>query len=187
MKLIGLTGLKRSGKDTMYNYIKEKINQDVISLAFAKPLKDICKIVFDLSEEQLYGNLKEEEDERYGITPRVIMQKVGTELFRNKFSEVFPELNYDKNIWIKTLENQLKKYKNTEKIIFITDVRFKNEYDLVKKHNGIIINIEREGLENKDSHISENELKNEEYDYKIKNENLEDYYKKIRELYNKIK
>ena len=186
MILIGLAGNKRAGKDTFYNYVKNNINQDVISFSFAKPVKDICNILFSLNDEQLYGNEKELVDERYNMSARTIMQRLGTELFRDKFSEVFPELNYGNKIWVKVLENKLKKYINTDQVIFITDVRFKEEFELIKKYNGINIKIVRGDLKSVDTHISENDLKGKNFDYTVENKTLNSYYKNINELYNNL-
>lgn len=44
MVLIGLTGKKRSGKDTTADYLVEKYGFSKMS--FSTPLKDICKILF---------------------------------------------------------------------------------------------------------------------------------------------
>jgi hypothetical protein len=186
MILIGLAGNKRSGKDTFYNYVKHNINQDVISFSFAKPVKDICNILFSLSDEQLYGHEKEVVDKRYGLSARTMMQRLGTELFRDKFSDVFPELNYGSKVWVKVLENKLKKYVNTDQVIFVTDVRFKDEMDLITKYNGINIKIVREGKKSTDTHSSENDLNDKTFDYTIENTTLNNYYKKIEELYNKL-
>ena len=50
-KLIGLLGRKQSGKDTLGNYLVDKYNYK--RYAFADPIKDILKIMFDLSDKQL--------------------------------------------------------------------------------------------------------------------------------------
>ena len=68
--IIGLLGKKRSGKDTSGNYLIEKYN--FVKYAFADPVKEICRILFDFSDEQLFGNKKEGVDFRWYLTPEML-------------------------------------------------------------------------------------------------------------------
>ena len=81
--LIGLTGYKGVGKDTVADYLCAKYG--FIRLSFAKPLKDALAIIFGFTDEQLNGSLKEVKDPYWQITPREAAQFVGTELFRIHF------------------------------------------------------------------------------------------------------
>ena len=56
MECIGLLGQKGSGKDTLADYLVN--NKGFVKYSFATPVKNISKILFNLSYEQLYGNLK---------------------------------------------------------------------------------------------------------------------------------
>jgi hypothetical protein len=48
----------------------------------------------------------------------------------------------NKNIWTEYLDNWIKVYKDRNIDIFlISDLRYKNEYDYIKKNNGIVIKI----------------------------------------------
>lgn len=60
MKLIGITGLAGSGKDTAAAYIESVCDRsyNIEYYSFAKPLKDLVKHVFGFSNEQLYGPSK---------------------------------------------------------------------------------------------------------------------------------
>lgn len=150
--LVGITGRKRSGKDTIGKYLAE--NYGFIQLAYADTLKEVCKIVFGLSDEQLYGNKeKETVDEYWKHTPREILQKVGTELFRNTLPK---ELNnIEKDIWIRSIEKTIMNYiKDGHNKFVITDVRFQNELDFIKNNNGIMIKVVRPFNTN-DRHASE--------------------------------
>jgi len=181
--IIGLLGKKGSGKDTVGNYISKNYNGQCES--FAKPLKDICKILFLFNDEQLYGNLKEELDNYWKITPRHAFQYIGTELIRNKIKELIP--NIGDNFWIKNMEKRLNDNDNdidndndNKKLIIITDVRFQNEVDFIKSKNGIVIKINRDNIIN-DEHSSEKNIdyiKN--YDYIIdNNDTFESLYLQI--------
>lgn len=90
-------------------------------------------------------------------TPRKVLQYVGTDIFRKHF---------DDEIWIKLLLNKMSFLKNS----IITDCRFKNERDRLRKNGGIIVLIKRPSLHTIDSHISEQDLGlDKEYDYVIYN------------------
>ena len=54
--IIGIYGKKRSGKDTIANFLCEKYG--FIKYGFGDPIKDIAKIMFGFTEEQLYGSKK---------------------------------------------------------------------------------------------------------------------------------
>jgi dephospho-CoA kinase len=156
MKIIGIIGNKGVGKDTLGEYLVSKYNYT--RYGFGDPVKNICKILFDLDEEQLYGNKKDIIDNRYGITPRIMFQRIGTDFGQYKLLELFPELRYKKipkNIWVNLFESYLEK--NREKKIVITDVRFIHEVKFLKKHSAILIKLDKDNIQ-QDSHISEKEL-----------------------------
>ena len=62
--IIGISGKKRSGKDTISDYLIQEYK--FIKYGFADPIKDIAKIIFGFTEEQLYGNEKDIIDLRWG-------------------------------------------------------------------------------------------------------------------------
>lgn len=172
IKLIGITGRKFNGKDTLGNIFVNNYNYKKISFACA--LKKACKCIFGFSDEQLYGDKKEEIDKYWNESPRVILQYVGTDLFRNQF---------EKNIWIKVIEKQiLNEWSVNENTCFvITDVRFSNEIDMIKKLGGIVFRIKRNNINNTlDNHDSENQIDKLIVDYEILNNGT------INELYEKI-
>lgn len=157
--LIGLTGHKRVGKSTLAKFIVE--NYNFKEFAFAEPLKQICKILFDLDDSQIYEN-KEEYDERWKTTPRNMLQIVGTELFRNELPKHLPQIH--ESMMVKLMSLNLDKHQN----IVISDIRFKDEEDFVKKNGGIIIKIIKKGCDG-DNHESE-KIDGIKYDYMINND-----------------
>ena len=108
-------------------------------------------------------------------TPRILLQQIGTDLFRNQLHP---------NTWVNaTFAN----YQNDNWII--TDMRFPNELEAVKKHNGITIRINRGLVERtgkmiqEPEHISETALDNAEFDYVIENDcTIDDLIEKVREI-----
>lgn len=180
-KLIGILGKKRSGKDTSGDYLVEKYNFK--KYAFADPIKEICRILFDFNEEQLYGEKKEAVDFRWYLTPRDAFQKIGTEFGQNDINNYFPRMKErlkDEIIWIKLFKIWYEKNKNHD--IVITDVRFQHEIDAIKSLGGNIIKVNRNNIAN-DKHISENYVdnvdKNEIYYFINNNYKLEDLYSQI--------
>lgn len=175
MVLIVLLGKKRSGKDTIANYCSDKYEYQKISLA--DPLKIICKNLFGFTEEQLYGNLKEEIDPKWNQSPRNIYQYLGTDIFREDIQKILPGIK--NNFWIQTLIDR-HDIKNNEKKFIIADCRFQNEVDEFIKYGAIIIKVEKCGTI-VDAHTSESGIDNIiNYHYRIENNSSKsDLYKKI--------
>ncbi|VBB17879.1 monophosphate kinase [Yasminevirus sp. GU-2018] len=142
--LIGVTGRKRSGKDTVGKYLID--NYDFVRVAYADALKEACKIVFGFSDAQVYGDdLKEVVDEYWGHSPREVLQKVGTELFREELPRVCKNISND--IWIRSVERQIRNLQKQGHTRFvITDVRFPNELDFISKMKGVSWKVSRPSL-----------------------------------------
>ena len=165
--LIGLTGVKNSGKSTISSFLVQ--NYEFEEFAFADPLKRACMEIFNLSEEQVFGNFKCKEtiDTYWMVSPRVILQTIGT-LIRN-ISDSIPNLH---NVWIR---NMYKKINNSNSSnIVISDVRYSDEANMIKQLGGIIIKIERK---NKTIDFHESENQNVNSDFVIyNNSSLEQLY-----------
>jgi hypothetical protein len=184
--IIGLCGKKRVGKDTVADYLVNKYG--FVKYSFSQPIKEVAKIMFDFSDEQLYGDLKENEDPRWGISPRHFFQNFGTEYMQYIFPTHFPNSTKtipNKCFWVKRF--MIWYYKEKEKDpnikVVIADVRFVHEFNSLKKINAYLIKIENDNISNLDTHCSENELnelKKEDYSYIIHNN------KSVTELYSEI-
>jgi hypothetical protein len=119
--IIGINGLAQHGKDTTANAIAKRLNDrgfTTETLSYAIALKHISQYVFDLADDHLNTSAgkKEEIPAAHGMTPRKIMQLVGTESFRDVF---WPE------IWTEFLDRQIAK--SSADVILIPDMRFSNE------------------------------------------------------------
>lgn len=183
MNLIGIIGQKRVGKDTMADYIIKNYNYTKKSLA--DPLKDACKSIFLLSNEQLYGDKKEIPDSRWNnTTPRQLLQIVGTQLFREDLNKYIPELNNLQNtIWIHNFELWYANNKHNK--VVIPDIRFKDEAKMIKDNGGVLIKITRGEFNTSDLHKSEQELEEIVADaYIFNNSTINEYYKTIDTLFN---
>ena len=126
-------------------------------IAFADTLKEVCKLVFGFTDEQVHGDeVKEKVDEYWRHSPREILQCVGTELFREKLPEVCCHIKDD--IWIRSVERKmlrLKKEEQKDKFV-ITDCRFQNEAQFVRSMSGEVCQLWKVVRgNNTDSHKSE--------------------------------
>jgi len=134
--LIGISGLARSGKDTYASYLKDYINSnnslpEAVTYAFADPLKECASAMFGLPLSVFYGgNEREDINEFWGISPREMLQKLGTEGGREIFG-------YD--LWTKRAEMEYKN--NSDNIFIVTDIRFESETDFIRNNNGLVIHI----------------------------------------------
>jgi len=140
--ILGVTGLIGSGKDTIADYLCTF--HGFQRLSFAASLKDAVSSVFGWDRELLEGTTKSSREwreqvdpwwaERLNIpnlTPRWVLQYWGTEVCRNGFHT---------DIWVASVENKLRQSKDN---IVITDCRFANELQAIKKAGGITCRVER--------------------------------------------
>jgi hypothetical protein len=177
--IIGITGRKRHGKDTLGDYLVK--HHGYTKIGFADALKEACRHIFGFNDDQLYGDLKEVDDEFWKTSPRKVLQYVGTDLFRDQIANIMPDVKSD--IWIKVVENKI--LQNPDKRYVITDVRFENELEFLKKHNALTIKVQRDTLTNIDSHVSESYIDQLETKYKILNNGtLEELYQKLDNVIN---
>jgi hypothetical protein len=237
MIVLGISGKKRAGKNTLANYITGRMLKDhgsindftidvngklviqthfldgsldwgVLDLdrrdyefinsaeqtiwpfvkcySFAEPLKDMVIEFFEVDRKSVYGN----EDHRNAATHIKwenmpgdhnkegfmsgieILQYFGTEVMRRIY----------KPIWVNRTINQIKAEQPA--IALITDVRFLDEVEAIKKI-GKVIRLTRNTLNL--SHASETSLDNyENFDLTIENQSIthEEYIKTIEKLYN---
>ncbi len=121
------------------------------------------------------------------LTPRKLLQLLGTECGRRI---IHP------NIWCNSTMINYKptgfyhsnKYPEDDHDIYpnwiISDVRFPNEVEAIKKENGILIRVERESINTEDQHESETALDNyNDWDYIIQNNGtIEELTFKINEI-----
>lgn len=139
--LIGILGRINSGKDTVARELVETygFRQD----SFASTLKDITAQIFGWDRELLSGGsaesraFREEVDEWWAeqlgmpnFTPRLALQLIGTDVFRN---------NFHTDIWVLSA---MRRYKEGENVV-ISDARFPNEVQIIRSLGGHIIQVDR--------------------------------------------
>ena len=145
MNLIGIVGFIGSGKDTVANkFVDAGCKHD----SFANPLKDVCASTFGWERALLEGDTTESREFREtpdifwtrktaipNFTPRLALQLLGTDVMRNHF---------DPDIWLNSLEYRVKKLHNQNECVVISDCRFKNELELIRRVGGTTILVQRD-------------------------------------------
>ena len=153
--LIGIIGKKRSGKDTSGDYLVSEKN--FTKYSFANPIKRGAMELFGFSEEQVFGDLKDVVDPTWGITPRLVLQIMGTEIFQYDMPKHIPELQvFGRGFWVKRFEQWYEQNKNLD--VVICDVRFQHEADAILKMGGQVWKVQRPSLVSVDEHASEMEM-----------------------------
>ena len=175
--IIGFAGKKRSGKDTIADFLCK--NHGFTKFAFGDAVKEVSHHLLGFTKEQLYGNNKEVVDPIIGISPRESLQKIGTEFGRIYLHQLFPTLRVSKGtLWTHHFERFVDNHPNGK--IVISDVRFANEIDAIHRKGGKIYYVDSAYAEHNDSHVSEEiGINSYEYDGVINNKGT------ITELYDK--
>lgn len=158
--VIGLLGGAGAGKTTAAKYLEQRYGAR--RYTFAGPLKEFAGKVFGFTEEQLYGTQEQKEmiDPRYNVSPRWLLQKLGTEGFRGVFGEEF---------WIRELFRRVDDQR--PQVAVIEDVRFQNEAH-VTRSRGFIIRLENDNVVSSadQTHQSEAEWARCPFDFIIKHD-----------------
>ena len=141
--IIGLVGWIGSGKNTVADILATQHSYKKDS--FAAPLKDATANIFNWPRKTLEGDTDHSRHFRECVdpywanklqiknfTPRLALQIVGTELFREHFHP---------KIWLDSLEHRY--IAGGQKPTIITDCRFRNELAFVKQMGGFTIRVKR--------------------------------------------
>jgi hypothetical protein len=192
--IIGLCGAQGAGKDTVGGILESK--HGFVKLAFASAIKDILSALFSWPRDMLEGLTKESREWREtpnkywsdklaipDFSPRRAMQIVGTDLLRNQLN---------KDIWTNIMENKIATLRESGENhrffqvypqadiyninIVITDCRFANEFDMIRKFSDarIIKIVKDTHVEMAPAHSSENDWTNVEAEILQNNGSVED-------------
>lgn len=136
--IIGLVGYIGAGKGTVRDILVREHGYH--GFAFADALKDAVAQIFVWPRQLLEGDSNASRSFRekvdpwwshklgYEVTPRLILQKMGTEACRHNIAD---------NIWIAALEKRIHGYED----IVISDCRFPNEIDFVRSVGGVVFQV----------------------------------------------
>lgn len=150
--IIGLAGRARSGKDTVAAML-----EGYHRVSFADPIKDACRAAFGLTDQELYGSLKETPRHNLcGKSPRQVMQWFGTEFARDRIGS---------DVWLRQAARRIEGHPR----VVIPDCRFENEALWIKQRRGFIVLVERPGIDPVHAHSSESGLPSSLIDFTIQN------------------
>lgn len=213
MRIIGITGLKRSGKNTVGDYLEEVHGYKQVS--FASKLKEVtlkylgpvslseddrendqvfmttyrniilCGQELGIPTESLYDfqtryievlkefELPESEQSDAGIvyktSYRKVLQLFGTDVCRH----------FIDSIWVKQVEELINLDYKTRYVV--TDVRFDNEAEMIRRVGGKMIETQREGCV-RDGHVSEAGVDEELIDFIVQNTTFEELFEQVRNI-----
>lgn len=150
MSLIGITGRKYHGKDTV---AQEVARQNYAIVRFADPLKAMLRAFYEthgvtsaVIDRKLEGDLKEHPCPLLrGKTPRYAMQTLGDEWGRQLIA---------KDLWT---ESHACRSEQFEKVV-VPDVRYENEVAEIKRRGGVVWRVDasqRVGSNDLSGHASE--------------------------------
>lgn len=127
--IIGISGKIGSGKDTIGEYLRDKYNFKIESLALN--VRRVCSILTGIPLEVLLT--REAKGIKVNYENKVITIGEMLQIVGNGLRESIHE-----DIWVNSLLSGLDKTQN----VVITDVRYPNEYKEIQKRGGILIRVE---------------------------------------------
>jgi len=156
--IIGIAGKARTGKNTLAAFIQAQYG-GTYPYAFAEPMRAMLKVGFGIDFDTEYWNThKEREIPVLGKSPRQLLQKLGTEWGRELINP---------DVWLILAQGALH---NRGAGMVVTDVRFENEAQWVRKNRGTIIHLERKAAPSINPHKSEAGLQRQPEDITVYND-----------------
>lgn len=181
--VIALSGAPRVGKDTFANFFIN--NKNIVSYAFAKPIKEMLCCAFGWNMSIFESDLKDVKDFFWHISPREAMEYLGTEIMRGDIRIHFPEFDkfIGEKIWVKRFEKFY--LENQNKTIIITDLRYDPEFEFLKTIKSVNVKIDRTNIDiDRKRMYCINKYK---FNYELLNDSsLDNYKERCVKLFNKI-
>ena len=152
--ILGITGHARHGKDAVAAVLVQRLGYTRIALA--DPLKAAARAMFGWTLMHTDGALKEAIDPRWGISPRHVMQLLGTEFGQYELGrhDDFAAVT-GRCLWVR---RALLAAERVDGDVVIPDVRFHHEADAVRAAGGSILRVIRASVPVCRDHTSESEM-----------------------------
>jgi hypothetical protein len=162
-----------AGKTTLAKTIEHYKCAEIIS--FASPMRYMIKALFQYATYNdfnlFYERYKERKEPILKTSIRHMMRTLGTEWGRKCIRESF---------WVDIAEERIKR--SCSSIVVFDDMRFPNEYEMLKKHGAKFIKIVRPSVAKEPKHASDGALKDFYFDLVIENAGTEwEMYDKFKE------
>ena len=179
IRVIGICGLIGSGKNTAAEHLMRE--HEYLGVSFAETLKDAASCIFGWDRDMLEGSTSADREQReikdewwserlgFDVSPRYMLQFLGTEVMRNNLHTDIWSLATEKRLIEMSQEYPWAKF-------VISDVRFPNEVAMIRRLGGKVIHVRRGdlpewfGQDPDDIHASETAWNNERFDATIRND-----------------
>ena len=133
LKLIGVHGKARSGKDTVARILVDE--HGFVRTAFADPLKAASAVLFGWPVDLAFSDeIKGYKSPLWDITGRTAFQRLGDAM----------KIGFGTDFWIKRWVCEYARLKDKHSIV-VSDVRTNAEADMIRGLGGIILHLERRG------------------------------------------
>lgn len=133
LKLIGVHGKARSGKDTIARILVDE--HGFVRTAFADPLKAASAVLFGWPVDLAFSDeIKGYKSPLWDITGRTAFQRLGDAM----------KIGFGTDFWIKRWACEYARLKDKHSIV-VADVRTNAEADMIRGLGGIILHLERRG------------------------------------------
>ena len=171
MQLVGITGLPRTGKDTVAEYLEDRYGYEPSSFAFN--LKKATQALFNLDEFDAFDDtVKDMPIQPWNLSPREMWCALADGVKFKFGDDIFVRLWAHKALL------------GDAEAVVVSDVRYEMEADMVRKMGGKIIHLSRPDAPklagNVAKHSSNNGVEVREGDAVIVNDgSLDDLYDKV--------
>ena len=133
----------QSGKSVVAEHLEARYGFEAVK--FAGPLKDMircllfdhCGISHTMTERYVDGDLKEAVIPEIGVTCRKLQQELGTAWGREASRE---------DLWVHLTKQTVQRHMAAGRDVVIDDMRFQNEWMMVRDLGGTVVRIERQGV-----------------------------------------
>ena len=133
LKLIGVHGKARSGKDTVARILVDE--HGFVRTAFADPLKAASAVLFGWPVDLAFSDeIKGYKSPLWDITGRTAFQRLGDAM----------KIGFGTDFWIKRWACEYARLKDKHSIV-VADVRTNAEADMIRGLGGVILHLERRG------------------------------------------
>ena len=169
VKIIGLCGYARCGKDSLASFLS--VEHGYQRIAFADKLRDMLYALnpligagFEEADgytwttrvQDLVDNVGWDRAKEGYPEIRALLQRLGTEAGRTVLGE---------NVWV---DASLRDLDPAGRYV-VTDVRFPNEFAAIEERGGVMVRVLRPGYEPVNGHSSETALDDVDCDYVFRN------------------
>lgn len=153
-RIVALCGGRRCGKDSVAGFLA---THGYLNVKISQKLKDACGVLFGFTADQLEGDAKDAVDPRWGVTPRALMQFLGTEVMQQQVRAVLPGVG--RAFWIDAVAERIRVADPAQRFV-VSDVRFVHEAVRLRGLGALVVRVARDPPRDGgavDEHVSERE------------------------------